>query len=277
MAGKTTNTSSETEELKKLIDIVSLLRSPSKGCPWDLEQTHLSLIPYLLEESHEVVDAIRNKNDKDIKEELGDLLLQIVLHAQIAQEEQRFSLEDIAQSINQKLIRRHPHVFGKKKLKTIDEVEKSWDSIKFAEQSSTTSTSPLCDQLREKARSQPAIAGAMAISKKTAKVGFEWKNIEDVWEKVNEELQELKDALDKNNLSNAQEELGDVIFTLINIARWYKLSPEEAVSGTNKRFLDRFSYIESTLGGDFHKYSINEFKKLWKAAKEDIKNKKLRK
>ena len=259
-----------TAEITALIKIVSELRSPKSGCPWDLEQTHTSLIPYLLEEAHEVVDAIRNQDDENLKEELGDLLLQIVLHAQIAQEDNRFCFEDIAKEINNKLIRRHPHVFGGKRLKNSDEVKKSWKSIKMQEKSMNPSKSPLSDNLRRKVRSQTAIAGAMEISKETASAGFEWKTIEDVWRKVDEELKELKQALDKKNMSNAEEELGDLIFTLINIGRWCEISPEEGLAGCNQRFLDRFSYVESTLEADISKYSLNELSAAWKIAKRTV-------
>ena len=259
-----------TNAITELIKIVSELRSPKGGCPWDLEQNHKSLIPYLLEEAHEVANAIRNQDDKNLKEELGDLLLQIVLHAQIAQEDNRFSLDDIAKEINNKLIRRHPHVFGNEKLNNSDEVKQSWDSIKMKEKPISPSKSPLSDHLRRKVQSQTAIAGAMEISKKTASAGFEWKTIQDIWKKVDEELKELKQALDKKDLSNAEEELGDVIFTLINIGRWCKLSPEEGLAGCNQRFLNRFSYIESALEGDISKYSLSELSEAWNIAKKTV-------
>ena len=261
------------DSIKELINIVETLRSPSKGCPWDKEQTHTSLIPYLLEEAHEVADAIRNDNKNNLKEELGDLLLQVVLHAQIAKEENYFSIEDVADSINKKLIRRHPHVFGNKEIKTIDEAKKSWESIKMTEETLSKTKSPLSDQLKRKVRSQSAISGAMEISKKAANAGFEWKSIEGIWDKVNEELKELKEALLEQDFTNAQEELGDLMFTLVNIARWFQLSPEEGLAGTNRRFLNRFSYIESNLEGSFSEYSLNELKILWEEAKIEIKRK----
>ena len=258
------------EAIVELMDVVAKLRTPQGGCPWDLDQNHRSLIPYVLEEAHEVVDAIRNQDDENLKEELGDLLLQIVLHAQIAQEGNRFCFEDIAKEINNKLIRRHPHVFGSESLKNSDEANKSWESIKMKEKPISPSKSPLTDHLRRKLRSQSAIAGAMEISKKTASAGFEWQTIEDIWKKVDEELKELKQALEKKDLSNAEEELGDVIFTLINIGRWCKLSPEEGLAGCNQRFLDRFSYVESTLEDDISKYSLNELSAAWKIAKRTV-------
>jgi len=259
------------EAIQELINIVAKLRSPSKGCPWDREQTHLSLIPYLIEETYEVVDAIRNKDASNLKEELGDLLLQIILHAQIAQENNCFCLEDLAKDVNKKLIRRHPHVFGNKEIKTIDAAKKSWEKIKMAEKTGSKYKKNLSSQLKDKVRSQPAITGAMTISKTVANIGFDWKTFEDLWEKVTEEVDELKEALDKKDFQNAEEELGDVMFTLINIGRWFKLKPEEGLAGTNKRFLERFAYIEETLGGNFKKCSADELTNLWELAKKENK------
>lgn len=258
------------KEMKKLINVVSKLRRPKEGCPWDQEQTHISLIPYVLEEAHEVADAIRNESDDELKEELGDLLLQIVLHAQIAQEENRFDLEDIALGINQKLIRRHPHVFSTQEIKTIKETKQIWESIKLSEQNAKDIKNPISDNLKRKIRSQSSISGALEISKKAAKLGFEWKNFDDIWEKVEEELKELKSALNKKDFINAQDELGDVIFTLINIARWFQISAEEGLVSTNKRFLERFSHIESTMKGEFSKQSLNDWKEMWDSAKKAL-------
>ena len=259
------------KNLLELIRIVARLRNPKLGCPWDLEQNHLSLIPHLLEEAHEVADAIRYKDDKQVCEELGDLLLQIVLHAQIAKEEKRFSINDIAKAINAKLIRRHPHVFKLKEKLSINSAQERWDEIKKSEQKSKGSNYSISNHLRHQIRSQPALAGAMKISKKVSKEGFEWKSIEAVWEKLNEEIQELKSALKNKDKKNAQEELGDVLFTLINIGRWAEINPEESLAGTNQRFLDRFSYIESSLNGKLSGHSITELLELWKEAKTNAK------
>ncbi len=173
------------DAIQRLIDVVAQLRDPTTGCPWDLEQTHASLVPYVLEEAHEVADAIRQGSDAEMKEELGDLLLQVVLHAQIAREQQRFDLDAIADGISDKLIRRHPHVFGDAVASTSDEVRRSWEAIKLQEQAEALagSSSPLSDRLRTKVRGLPALAGAMTISKKAAKAGFEWDDMAGVWEK----------------------------------------------------------------------------------------------
>ena len=260
--------------MQRLIDVVAQLRNPTTGCPWDLEQTHTSLVPYVLEEAHEVADAIRHGDDEDLKEELGDLLLQVVLHAQIAEEAQRFDLDAIATGISDKLIRRHPHVFGDAKATSSDEVRRSWEAIKIEEQAATlnSTTSPLSDRLRSKVRGLPALAGAMTISKKAAKAGFEWDNMAGVWEKVHEEMDELKEAVASGNRSHAQEELGDLLFTLVNVARWCQIDPEEGLAGTNQRFLDRFSRVEAALGGHLQGRSIQELESLWQQAKAEIRS-----
>ena len=261
------------DAIQRLIDVVAQLRDPTTGCPWDLEQTHASLVPYVLEEAHEVADAIRQGSDAEMKEELGDLLLQVVLHAQIAREQQRFDLDAIADGISDKLIRRHPHVFGDAVASTSDEVRRSWEAIKLQEQAEALagSSSPLSDRLRTKVRGLPALAGAMTISKKAAKAGFEWDDMAGVWEKVHEELDELKEAVANGDKGHAQEELGDLLFTLVNVARWCQLDPEEGLAGTNHRFLDRFSRVETALGGDLQGRSISELEALWQQAKAQIK------
>jgi XTP/dITP diphosphohydrolase len=257
---------SSSDALQELVHVVAQLRDPAEGCPWDLGQTHASLVPYVLEEAHEVADAIRYGDDADLKEELGDLLLQVVLHAQIASEENRFDLEAVTRTISAKLMRRHPHVFGGE--------PRSWEQIKAEENSDggTNSSSPLSDQLLRKVRGLSALAGAMSISQKAAKAGFEWDDIGGVWAKVNEELEELKEAVASGNKGHAQEELGDVLFTLVNVARWCDLEPEEGLAGTNRRFLDRFSRVEAALNGDLQGRSIQELERHWQQAKKTIRS-----
>ena len=288
--------------LAELVAVVDRLRDPVRGCPWDLEQTHHSLIPYVLEEAHEVADAIRHGDDDHLAEELGDLLLQVVLHARIASESGRFDVAAVARGISAKLVRRHPHVFGTAEAQDSDAVRLSWEAIKLQEQaereqgrtgtapaespaSSATSaqagadpnapaapagSSPLSDRLAGKVRGLPALAGAMTISKKAAAAGFEWDTIDGVWAKVEEELGELREALESGDRGHAQEELGDVIFTLVNVARWGGLDPEEGLAGTNRRFLDRFRLVEAAFGGDLGGRSIGELEHHWRAAKAAI-------
>jgi len=266
-----------TAALNELIAVVERLRDPEGGCPWDLEQTHTSLVPYVLEEAHEVADAIRHGDDRHLAEELGDLLLQVVLHARIAAEDGRFDLTDIAHGISAKLVRRHPHVFGDVDAADSAAVKAHWEAIKQAEQEeagAAPSTSPLSDRLAGKVRGQPALAGAMTISRKAAAAGFEWDDMAGVWEKVHEELDELKQAVAEAQASgdtaHAQEELGDVLFTLVNVARWCGIDPEAGLAGTNHRFLDRFSRVEAALGGNLQGRSIRELEGLWQQAKAAI-------
>ena len=262
---------SSTEAVQQLIDVVARLRDPDEGCPWDLEQTHASLVPYVLEEAHEVADAIRHGDKAHLKEELGDLLLQVVLHAQIAQEESHFDLSNVADGISKKLIRRHPHVFSDAVASDTAAVKETWEAIKAGERGEQPpSTSPLSDALAVKVRGMPALAGAMTISKKAAKAGFEWDDMAGVWAKVHEELDELKEAVISGDQSNAQEELGDLLFTLVNVARWCGIAPEEGLAGTNRRFLDRFSRVEAALQGNLQGRSIDELEALWQQAKADI-------
>lgn len=262
------------DSIRELLKVVSDLRHPINGCPWDIEQTHTSLIPYVIEEAYEVADAIRESNDMDFIEELGDLLLQVILHSQIAYEENRFCFDDVVKGIITKLIRRHPHVFTNKQILTSKEVNKLWDEIKSSEKPLSPSFTPVTDELKLKTRSQPSIKGAMIISKKVSKLGFEWKNINQLWEKFHEEIHEFQEALKHKNRISAQEELGDVIFTLINIARWNRINPEEGLAGTNKRFLERFAFIESKLNGNLYEQSIDKFQDLWQQAKKYIASKK---
>ncbi len=279
--------------LGELVAIVDHLRDPARGCPWDLEQTHASLVPFVLEEAHEVADAIRHGDERHLEEELGDLLLQVLLHARIASEAGRFDLAAVSRGIAAKLVRRHPHVFGEDAgagnrgvAGDSASVKRSWEAIKAQEaltkakgnqeleaagaKSGAASTSPLSDQLARKVRGQPALAGAMTISKKAAAAGFEWDDMAGVWQKVHEELDELKEAVASGDRRHAQEELGDVLFTLVNVARWCGIDPEDGLAGTNRRFLDRFSRVEAALGGDLRGRSIDELEGHWQAAKEQI-------
>jgi len=305
-AGRTSDSSLQ-EAFADLVAVVARLRDPEQGCPWDLEQTHASLVPYVLEEAHEVADAIRHGDDRHLAEELGDLLLQVVLHAQIASEAGRFDLATICRGLGAKLVRRHPHVFavanatgndpaagpgaepghgpGEKasesnRGRTGDSaaIKRSWEAIKAAEragepgsdQALATSASPLSDRLASKVRGQPSLAGAMTISRKAAAAGFEWDDIGGVWQKVAEELDELQEAIASGDQAHAQEELGDVLFTLVNVARWCDLDPDAGLAGTNRRFLDRFSRVEAALGGDLQGKGIAELEGYWQQAKAQI-------
>jgi XTP/dITP diphosphohydrolase len=260
--------------LQNLIDVVAKLRSPD-GCPWDLAQTPSSLIPYVIEEAYEVVDAIKSGDSVAIAEELGDLLLQVVLQAQIASELNSFSLKEVAEGITQKLIRRHPHVFGDVNIQSIDEVRQNWEQIKAAEKGeSSPETQPLSSKLSRYARSLPPIMAGMKISQKAAAAGFEWENVDGVWEKFKEELAEFQHAIAHESPEQQQAELGDLFFVLINLARWYKLDPSEALQGTNQRFIQRLSKLETLAGRPLCDYTLEELENLWQQAKAQLANNK---
>lgn len=261
------------EALQQLIDVVAQLRSPDGGCPWDLAQTPETLIPYVIEEAYEVVDAIRSGDKDAIAEELGDLLLQVVLQAQIASETSQFTLKEVAHSITQKLIRRHPHVFGDVEVRDAEEVHKNWEQIKAAEKGETTAQAQLLSRkLTRYARTLPPLMAGMKISQKAAAAGFEWEDVEGVWEKFNEELAEFQQAIAQQDKAEQQAELGDLLFTLINIARWYDLDPSEALQGTNRRFIQRLSQMEAVADRPLSDYTLDELEVLWQQAKARLAN-----
>lgn len=257
--------------LQHLIEVVAQLRSPEGGCPWDLAQTPQTLIPYVIEEAYEVVDAIASGDRKAIAEELGDLLLQVVLQTQIASEHGDFTLEEVAQGISEKLIRRHPHVFGDVKVNNAEEVNQNWEQIKAAEKGITPETAQLLSHKLERyVRSLPALMAGMKISKKAAAAGFEWENSAGVWQKFEEELAEFKAALATEDKEAQQAELGDLLFTIINIARWHDLDPFEGLQGTNRRFISRISIMEQFAPRPLSDCNIEELELLWQKAKAKL-------
>jgi XTP/dITP diphosphohydrolase len=259
------------EALQQLIDVVAQLRSPDGGCPWDLAQTPQTLTPYVIEEAYEVVDAIRSGDKNAIAEELGDLLLQVVLQAQIAGEEGQFTLTDVAQGITKKLIRRHPHVFGEVEVQDAEEVHKNWEQIKAAEKGETTAQAQrLSRKLDRYARTLPPLMAGMKISQKAAAAGFEWDNVEGVWAKFDEELAEFQQAVEQEDKTHQQAELGDLLFTLINIARWHELDPTEALQGTNLRFIQRLAAMEAIADRSLSDYTLAELEHLWQQAKAQL-------
>jgi len=260
--------SSILEALQQLIDVVAQLRSPNGGCPWDLAQTPQTLIPYVIEEAYEVVDAIRTGDKDAIAEELGDLLLQVVLQSQIATEAGEFTLKEVAQGITQKLIRRHPHVFGDVEVQGVEDVRQNWEQIKAAEKGETAAQKQLLSRKLDRyARTLPPLTAGMKISQKAAAAGFEWENIEGVWAKFHEELAEFQQALEQEDKAHQQAELGDILFTLINLARWYDLDPTDALQGTNRRLIQRLAKMEAIAGRPLSEYSIEELDQFWQQAK----------
>lgn len=240
------------------------LRAPG-GCPWDREQTFESIKPYTLEETYEVLDAIDRQDWPALAEELGDFLLQAVFYAEIAREKGLFDVSDALDHINAKLVRRHPHVFGNGSARTADEVKQRWDEIKKDEKAKPQG---LLDGVP---RAQPALAEAAQISSKAAGAGFDWEKLEDVLDKVREELEELKQAA---NAAEREDELGDLLFTIVNVARFLKVDPEQALRRTNRKFRERFGYVESELakrGRTVREFAaaegIRELEALWQEAK----------
>ncbi|MBD1862798.1 MULTISPECIES: nucleoside triphosphate pyrophosphohydrolase [Trichocoleus] len=256
--------------LQQLIEVVAKLRSPDGGCPWDLAQTPETLIPYVIEEAYETVDAIRSGDQKAIAEELGDLLLQVVLQAQIASEQGQFSLTEVAQGISEKLIRRHPHVFGDVEVASVEEVRQNWEQIKDQEKGATTQPPLLSQKLSNYARSLPPLVAAMKISQKAAGAGFEWDSIDGVWDKFHEELAELQEALQGEDKAHQESELGDLLFTIVNLARWQGLDPAEALQGTNRRFIQRFVQVEAVCDRPLTDYSLEELEAFWQQAKAKL-------
>ncbi len=256
------------EAVQQLVAVVAKLRSPDGGCPWDLAQTAESLIPYVIEEAYETVEAIQSGDSAAIREELGDLLLQVVLQAQIASDANQFNLTEVTQGISEKLIRRHPHVFGTVTVETIDDVYRNWEQIKAIEKGEDPNIAPpLSKKLSRYARSLPPLMAGMKISRKAAEVGFEWESIDGVWAKFQEELTEFKEALATTDKAHQEAELGDLLFTVINLARWYELDPSAALQGTNQRFIQRLAQMEAVADRPLSDYSLEQLEQLWQQAK----------
>ncbi|MBD2363848.1 nucleoside triphosphate pyrophosphohydrolase [Anabaena minutissima FACHB-250] len=257
--------------LQELIEVVAKLRSPNGGCPWDLAQTPETLTPYVIEEAYEVVDAIKNGTQAEVTEELGDLLLQVVLQAQIASESSQFSLQEVAQGITQKLVRRHPHVFGDVSVQSVDEVRQNWEQIKAVEKGESSSESQkLSTKLSRYGRTLPPLTAAMKISQKAAAVGFEWENIDGVWAKFYEELEEFQQAVAEETPERQQAELGDLLFAVIQLARWHNLDPSEGLQGTNQRFIQRLQKMEAVVNRPLSEYNLDELETLWQQAKAQL-------
>jgi len=258
------------KELRKksfddLVHVMSRLRAED-GCPWDREQTHQSLKRYLIEECYEVIDAIDDDDIDELCEELGDVLLQVVFHSQIEAEEGMFTIQDVIESIVNKLIRRHPHVFGETVVADSNDVLRNWEKIKRSEKGEGWRKSAL-DGVP---RAMPALMRAMEISKRAAKVGFEWENFDDVLSKLEEELSELREAIHLDKPEEIRNEIGDLLFTIVNIARWRNVDPEEALSLMLRRFDKRFRYVESQArekGTDIRALTLAQMDELWEEAK----------
>jgi len=249
--------------LEKLVDIIAILRSEN-GCPWDREQTHKTLRPNMLEEAYEAVDAIDDGDVANLREELGDVLLQVVLHAQIAKDNDEFDIEDVAKELSDKLIHRHPHVFGNAHVDSANDVVVNWDKLKQEEK---TYRKSILDGI---SKSQSALMSAQKISKKVVKVGFEWENVESLKDCIKSEYKEFEEAVETGDKEKMEDEMGDIFFATVNLARWYKIDAEQALLRANKKFIRRFKKMEELKTKPFEEYSFEEFNNLWKQAKIKI-------
>jgi tetrapyrrole methylase family protein/MazG family protein len=261
----TPDTTRATTAFSRLVEIIAQLRAPD-GCPWDREQTHLTLRRHLIE----VLDAIESDNDDDLKEELGDLLMQPIMHAQLATEAERFDIAEVLEGICSKLVRRHPHVFGEVMVSDSGEVLRNWDAIKKAEkQGKNQAERP--SVLGNIPPALPALLQALEVSKKAAKAGFEWPDADGVLDKAHEEIDELKEALDGGDKTRIGEELGDLLFTIVNVARWQKIDPELALRDMVRRFQTRFEHMEDTAQAQnlkLEELTPEQWDELWNKAKQ---------
>lgn len=251
-------------QIERLIEIVETLRGEN-GCAWDREQTHYSLKKNMIEEAYEAVDAIEDNDCKHLKEELGDVLLQVVLHSQIAKEANEFDIEEVAKGLSDKLVHRHPHVFGNTKVNGTQDILDNWEKLKAEEKKHRKSA---MDGI---SKAQSALMSAQKISKNAVKKGFEWPNEKSLWECFNSEIQEFKQALENKDPKNAEEELGDMLFATVNLARWNKIDAEQALLKANKKFMARFRKMEELATKPLEEYSFEEYDELWKQAKSVLK------
>ncbi len=241
---------------------VAITKRLRKECPWDREQTHQSIRHSLIEEAYEVVEAIDNSDLGELRKELGDLLLHVVFHSNIAEEEKEFTLDEVINSITDKLIFRHPHIFGDTKVEGAHEVKQNWERLKMQEGRTSV--------MEGVPKELPALLRAHRLQEKASKVGFDWEKKEDAWKKVNEETHELHKAIDAGNPGEIESEFGDLLFALVNYARFIDVNPENALRRTVDKFITRFQYIERRLkemGKDVHSSSLEEMDELWEEAK----------
>lgn len=250
---------------KELLDIMLKLRSPG-GCPWDRDQDHKSLKRYLIEESYEVLEAIDEGDPKKLCDELGDLLLQVIFHAQIADEDGQFDMGDVINAVSTKMVHRHRHVFGEEEAETPEDVMRIWEKVKKEEKGHETQTKVLKDV----PGNLPSLMRSYKVQEKAAQVGFDWDRVEDAFKKVREEVGELDEALGNGDKTGVEEELGDILFAVVNVSRFYKVQPELALTATVNKFIRRFEYVETKSmeqGKNLKDMSLGEMDELWEACK----------
>ena len=253
--------------IDRLLAIMARLRDPKDGCPWDQEQSFATVAPYTVEEAYEVADAIERGDLSDLKEELGDLLLQVVFHARMAEEQGAFAFDDVAKAINDKMIRRHPHVFADETYASLAHQIEGWEALKAAEREGKGRTASLLDDIPT---GLPALTRAVKLSKRAAKVGFVWPDISHVVDKLDEELGELKAEIAAGDFEKARQEMGDVLFVVANLARTLDVDPEDSLRYTNAKFVRRFKYVEARLaerGRTPDQSDLAEMDALWEEAK----------
>jgi len=271
MNGKTdlTDTSLQSEQdFQNLLKIIQRLRSPG-GCLWDIRQKKEDVGRYLIDEAYEVIDAIDSGSPKELKEELGDLLFQILFIARISEEESEFDISDVIKEISGKMIRRHPHVFGNKKVQDIPEIKSNWEDIKKQEKSGKGKDESFFNRIP---KSLPSLLRAQKITEKASRVGFDWKNIDGALKKIEEELMEFRVALKSKEKGELKNEIGDIIFSLVNLSRFVEISADEALRSSIKKFTDRFSYIEEKLkshGKTLSDTTLEEMDHLWDESKKN--------
>jgi ATP diphosphatase len=268
-----TNTPRPSSDIADLIAVMAALRTPGSGCPWDLEQSFASIVPYTIEEAYEVADAIERGDFDDLCDELGDLLLQVVFHARLAEEQGSFAFGDVVRAITAKLIRRHPHVFNEARHLSPAEVKLGWDGIKAEERAARALRRPTPQPesvLANVARSLPALTRADKLTRKAAAVGFTWNEVTEVIDKIDEELAEVREAVAAGDHAHATEEIGDLLFTIANLARHLDIDPEAALRAANAKFERRFNHIEAALAADGRsprESDLAEMDRLWDEAK----------
>ncbi|MDG1995067.1 MAG: nucleoside triphosphate pyrophosphohydrolase [Emcibacteraceae bacterium] len=261
------------DNLKDLLNIMAKLRDPKDGCAWDVEQTFATIAPYTIEEAYEVAEAIDNKDMDALKDELGDLLFQVVFHSRMAEEAGHFKFSDVVDAISDKMVRRHPHVFGDESFRNSDEQTVAWEEQKALERAEKKQTSIL-DGVTV---GLPALTRAVKLQKRAARVGFDWPNTDGVIDKLNEEMVELSEELiaDKQDQAKIEEEFGDMMFVYANLARHLKINPEQALKKANAKFTNRFNKIEQHIENkkqSFDQYTLEQLEELWVMAKEEERN-----
>ena len=255
---------------KNLISNIKALKDKTWGCPWQKIQSHVSLIPFLYEESNEFIDAVYEKNADNICEELGDILLQVMLHAEIGYEEKEFTLNDVIKNLNKKIINRHPYIFNKKEKVSLKKSQQIWVNIKNLEKEAPHMKSPISRNLNLKIKNLPPTAGTGKITNVVKEHGFKWESTDEIFKKLEEEINELKEAIKSKNDSEIKNEFGDIYFTLLNLSNFLKINPESALQKTNIKFLDRFSIVEEHAGDNIKKQTPKDFQRLWQIAKQKL-------